>query len=644
MIDIHDLTYELPGGRKLCDALTWRVDKGQKVGLMGRNGEGKTTLLRLILGALEPDSGSITLAPKGAKLGYLPQDLAELPENTPLMTYLKEASGFAQLEAQLQKALARAASGDEKDLEALSALQEAYERADGYHFESSAFKTLAGLGFKPGDGTKLCGQFSGGWRMRISLAVLLLSNPDILLLDEPTNHLDTESMEWLERRLASMDATMVVISHDRAFMDKIVTAVGHLQRGKITVFSGNYSSYLNSKAQWEENLRRENEAKLEQVAHLQSFVDRFRYKASKARQAQMRLKQIDKIEIDDIDVDEQNKFILQWPACTPPGRWVVKTEGLSKSYDHQVFADVNIELLKGQKIALLGYNGSGKSTLSRLLAGVEEPTSGTVSWGHNVHKAYFAQDALDNLRPGLRVWDQVTDLRPEWVEGQRRGLLGRFGFGDEDLNKPLSVLSGGEKSRLALARLTMTPSNFLILDEPTNHLDAHTKELFERAVLDYPGTLIIVSHDRSFLNRLVTGVWYIADGKLTTYEGDYAAFRAKREAQLALEGVDRPKVKATPTKEDKRRAAESRNQLHAKLKPYKARLQGLEERIEAKEEEKEGLEAQLCDPGAVEDMQTLQKRYATLSAELEEDYAQWEALTEEIETIEQAHRAEGESS
>lgn len=640
MIDLQGLELTLPGGRKLFDGLCWRVDKGQKVGLMGRNGEGKTTLLRLLIGEREADGGVITLAPKKARVGYLPQDLAELPDDKPLIEHLKTASGFGELERQLKETENDAAAGDQASLAALGRAQEAYERAGGYAFESLAFKTLSGLGFKAKDGTKLCGQFSGGWRMRISLAVLLLSKPDILLLDEPTNHLDTESMEWLENRLKNDSATMVIISHDRTFMDKIVTSVGHLQNGKITVFSGNYSHYLQAKDQWVAETERANQAKAQQIAHLQSFVDRFRYKDSKAKQAQARLKMIEKLGPLETSEEKQNKLALQWPSAPQPGRWVLQAENLSKSYSEPVFDGLNLEILKGEKIALVGYNGSGKSTLSRLLAGVEQPDSGTVRWGHQVQLARFAQEAAQNLNYSGTVWDQVGSLRPDWSQGQRRGLLGRFGFEADDLSKRVSDLSGGEKSRLALAQLTMTPSNFLLLDEPTNHLDAHTKELFQQAVLRYPGTLLLVSHDRGFLNSLATRVWELRDGALYSYEGNYDAYLAKKAA-LTLQTEGQSRQTEPPSKEDRRQAAVRRNALYRKLKPLRDRLAEIEEKIAALENEQTQLEEQLCNPGS--DLAAQTERYGRLQTELAQQMTQWEELMSRITDEEEAHKAsEGE--
>ena len=639
MIQAVDLCLTLPGGRRLFDGLNWQVPDGARTALVGANGVGKTTLLRTIVGQVSADSGEIRISPSGATVGYLPQDLAELPP-IPLMEYLKERTGLTEAADRLKDAEARmGASAGPDDLNRHARLQAQYERLGGYEFESMAAKTLGGLGFRPGDAGKRCSDFSGGWKMRISLAALLLCRPDHLLLDEPTNHLDTESMEWLESWLSGYDGTMVAISHDRFFMDKIVTSVAHLKNGRLTCTRGNFSDYLAISEAQAELLAKQAKRQRAEMEHLQSYVERFRYKASKATQAQSRIKRLEQMEPVQT-VQKERTVSMRFPDCRQSGRVVLKAENLAKEYDEPVFSGLTFEILRGDKVALVGVNGAGKSTLSRLLAGVEKPSGGSVTLGHGVEAAYFSQSSSENLCYENTVWQEAVSQSPDWTQGQRHGLLGCFLFGPDDLEKRVAVLSGGEKSRLALAKILMKPSNFLILDEPTNHLDMVTRELFQQAVLAYSGTLLIVSHDRYFLNLLADRVLEIRDHRLFDYQGNYSWYIAARERQMAAAEASSPAESAADRNDRRarrREEGERRNEIYRRKKEYAAQLAELEKDIAADEALIAELDGQLCDPSVIASGTKLESAMigrAQAVSRLEERMSRWESLMEIIGAIE----------
>lgn len=630
MIQIQDLSLTLPGGRELFSNLKWRVEKGEKTGLMGRNGVGKTTLLRLIAGQIEADGGKIFLSPSNPKPGYLAQDLAELPDQVKLIDYFKTSCGLTELEAKLTSINQRL-THDPSLIDEQSLLQERYEQLNGYNFEALALKTVTGLGFRNTDLQRLCQEFSGGWKIRISLACLLLTRPPIMLLDEPTNHLDTESMEWLESWLKSYDGTLVVISHDRHFMDKLITSVAHLDNCEITTFKGNYSHYLTACQQWQEQKQKEAAEKQKQIAHLQSFVDRFRYTDSKAKQAQNRLKMIERLGPVETVQQRQKTAHLRFCPCQPSGKKVLTATNLGHRYDqNQVFSNLNFEVARDEKIAVVGYNGAGKSTLMRLITGKEQPTEGQIVWGHNVQIGSFTQQAIDNLDYAKTVMEHFSQHSPHLSFNERRGVLGKFLFTDDDLNKKIAVLSGGEKSRLALACLTLFPCNLLVLDEPTNHLDAQTKAVFEQALSLYEGTLILISHDRSFLNSLATRIWELREGTLYDYNGNYDRFIELRAAQQnevsqAKELTNRDKIK-----EQKRLEGQRRNELYRRTKALREQISQTEHQIEELEQEKQDLETKLCSQSDGAQMAQWAIAHNQTEQNLTKALHLWETLMEQL--------------
>jgi ATP-binding cassette subfamily F protein 3 len=644
MIQIKDITLTFAGGRKIFDHLNWQIDTGSRVGLVGVNGAGKTTLLRTLIGQISVDTGEILISPASASTGYLPQDLAELPDVT-LMQYLKDQAGISQAERLLKKREEELASASPAEHKRLLLLHDkavaAYESLGGYSFEALSKKALRGLGFRNGDDCKRCREFSGGWKMRIALAGLLLSRPDIMLLDEPTNHLDTESMEWLENWLLEYKGTLIAISHDRIFMDKIMKGIAELHNGTIHLYKGNFSDYLRISEEQKHILEQSAQRQKVEIAKTEAFIERFRYKATKASQVQSRIKALEKVQLIHTE-SAQKQISLHFPPCPPSGRIVLKIEDVSKSYgDNVVFQHINTSIERGQKIALVGVNGAGKSTLSRIISGHETPTSGKCELGYHVKPAFFSQESAQNLNYEHTIWQEIYPLNMEMSESEKRTLLGSFLFCGSDIYKSVKVLSGGEKSRLSLAKILINPSNFLILDEPTNHLDMVTRDLFQQALLKYDGTLLIVSHDRYFLNCIAQRVWELRDGILHDYNGNYSSFIEQRQAQLEHEG-QKLDVQNTPQKRDadrekKREEAERRNEIYRRKKIYVEELSKLESSITSLERRKKGDEQSLCLPEILNDSEKVQKYMKDLSETentLKASMDRWEELIEIIDKIE----------
>ncbi len=646
MIEIKDLKVNF-GEQTVLSGINWFITPKSRIGLVGENGAGKTTLLRVIAGAADYD-GVITM-PKGHGIGYLPQDLVEVKE-MPLLDYLKERAGLTEISEELAGCEHRMSelSQDAPELKQLLAeherLQREFEAKGGFGFDIEAKQVMLGLGFSPAeDAARLTSEFSGGWKMRIALAALLLSHSEILLLDEPTNHLDTESMEWLESWLRDYRGTIIAVSHDRRFLDNMVTTVAELAGGVVNLYSCGYEKFLTEREERRARLEAEWEQQKEKIDEIQHFVERFRYKATKARQVQSRLKQLEKMEITELEGPSKN-VSFSFPESPRSGREVVKAEGLTKRYGaHTVFSGVDLVIERGQRVALVGVNGAGKSTLMRLLNQSEEPTEGSSTLGLNVKKAYFSQESSKNLDYSRTIWQEVNNTGSKLLEGAKRNLLGAFLFSGDEIYKPVSVLSGGEKSRLGLLKMLLSESNFLILDEPTNHLDYATKELFQKALLQYGGTILIVSHDRAFLDDLVDRVVEIRDGALYDYPGNYSWFINKRAAKDAdpapgkttadLSAEGRPDSK---TKEQKRAAAEERNRLYRAKKQFVDRLPLCEGEIAQAERRKAEINADLCSPQVLsqsQQVQSLMKELKETEVRLKELYTEWEELSIRIEEI-----------
>ena len=604
-------------------------------------------MLRMLAGEAEPDGGTIFM-PKDHTVGYLPQDLVEI-DNVPLLDYLKRRAGLEKLSAELTETERKLSSLDENSpmLKSLLSLHERlqrnFEAKGGFGFDIEAKQVLKGLGFRPErDSLRLTSEFSGGWKMRIALAALLLSRPDILLLDEPTNHLDTESMEWLESWLRDYRGTIIAVSHDRRFLDNMVTSVAELTGGKINIYSCGYEKFLTEREERRARLEAEWEQQKEKIEDIQRFVERFRYKATKATQVQSRIRQLEKMEITELEGPSKS-VSFKFPESPRSGLDVISGKNLTKIYgENIVFKDLSVTIQRGERVALVGVNGAGKSTLLRLLNQSEEPTEGTVTYGLNVKRKYYSQESAQNLDYNRTIWQEVNNTGSKLLEGAKRNLLGAFLFSGDEIYKPISVLSGGEKSRVGLLKMLLSESNLLILDEPTNHLDQSTKVLFQKALMEYGGTILIVSHDRSFLDDLVDRVIEIRDGVLYDYPGNYSWFIEKRkrqtEAQIPTQTNNQEKQEAAPerTKEQKRAEAEERNRLYRERKVFQAQLDPIEKSIETDEARKEEISSLLCDAEVLSDSNRVRELMLELKEtenRLKENYPKWEELAAKIEEI-----------
>ncbi len=649
------------GGQQVFRGLNWRVRNGDRVGLVGPNGAGKTTLFRLITEQLEPDSGSLQRG-RGVTIGYLPQEGIEVAGRT---LFVETRSALPQLTdiqtelSEIHTALEQNNGDEEEHTELLARygeLQHRFEELGGFRADAEVAKVLNGLGFREDQFEQPTETFSGGWQMRIALAKLLLQQPDVLLLDEPTNHLDLDSLLWLEGYLHSYHGSIVLISHDREFLDRMATRIAALHRWALSEYVGNYSAFERQFEREVEAYQKAYTEQQEEIERIKKFVDTFRYNARKASQVQSRIKQLEKMELLEPPQSVPKGVRFHFPATHRSGRVVLELQGAAKQYgDLQVFRELNLIIERGDRIALVGVNGAGKSTLSRILAGVEDSTTGERRLGYNVSLDYYAQQQAERLQGENTVYQEISrDARTEVVP-ELRTLLGAFLFSGDAIEKRVAVLSGGEKSRLALAKMLLQPSNVLILDEPTNHLDIRTKDVLREALLQFGGAFVIVSHDRYFLKGLVTKVLEMRDGQLIVYPGSFDEFLQWKERQEETlspgASTDVQGRGARTITKDQQTAAEvlavieeakrgknayaQQKAARAERQRREKRLSELEKQIAGFEERKNALEAMMADGALFSDPQRakdLTAEYETLKHKLEEHYTAWSALAEEMET------------
>ncbi|MBD2538875.1 ABC-F family ATP-binding cassette domain-containing protein [Coleofasciculus sp. FACHB-SPT36] len=553
MLRLEHISKIYPTGEVLKD-VNWEVKPGDRIGLVGVNGAGKSTQLKIIAGEMEPTAGEV-IRPANLHIAYLTQEFEVDPTRTvreELWTVFKEAN-------EVQHALARVpremetANPDELDrlIHKLDRLQRQFEALDGYGLDARIEKMLPEMGFAPEDGDRLVSAFSGGWQMRMSLGKILLQKPDLLLLDEPTNHLDLETIEWLETYLKGLKTPIVIVSHDREFLDRLCTQIVETERGVSTTYLGNYSAYLQQKAENQEAQLSAYERQQKELEKQQVFVDRFRASATRSTQAKSREKQLEKIERIEAPTGGLRTLRFRFPDAPRSGREVVEIQNLVHTYDEKIlFLDANLLMERGDRIAFLGPNGAGKSTLLRLIMGMEQPTEGSVQLGaHNVIPGYFEQNQAEALDLSRTVMETIHDEVPEWKNEEVRTLLGRFLFSGDTVFKKVEALSGGEKARLALAKMLLRPVNLMILDEPTNHLDIPAKEMLEEAIQNYEGTVILVSHDRYFISKVANKIVEIRDGEFRLYRGDYHYYldkiaEEKEQARLEAIAADKAAKKA----------------------------------------------------------------------------------------------------
>ena len=537
MTSVDGLTVEF-GDRALFKDISFQINEKDRIALMGKNGAGKSTLLKILAGQRKPSRGNVS-APKDTVIAYLPQHLMTEDGRT---LYEEASQAFAPLFAMekriddLNRQLTERTDYDSPEyyklIEEVSALSEKYYSIDLTHFEADVEKTLLGLGFKREDLQRQTSDFSGGWRMRIELAKMLLKNPDVLLLDEPTNHLDIDSIQWLEEFLISNGKAVVVISHDRTFVDNITTRTIEVTMGRIYDYKVNYSKYLELRKDRRAQQQKAYDEQQKMIAETKDFIERFKGTYSKTLQVQSRVKMLEKLELIEVDEEDTSALRLKFPPSPRSGSYPVIAQELSKYYgDHLVFKEAGFTIQRGEKVAFVGRNGEGKSTPVKCIMGEITDYTGKLTLGHNVQIGYFAQNQASLLDEELTVFQTVDDVTPSELKSNTKNLLGAFMFSGDDIDKKVKVLSGGERTRLAMIKLLLQPVNLLILDEPTNHLDLKTKDILKNALIDFDGTLIVVSHDRDFLNGLAQKVYEFGNGKVTEHLEDINGFLRKKKME-----------------------------------------------------------------------------------------------------------------
>ncbi|HEY0880341.1 MAG TPA: ABC-F family ATP-binding cassette domain-containing protein, partial [Archangium sp.] len=610
----------------------------------GANGTGKSTLLKILIGQVHPDRGTLTFRRK-SRVGYLPQDLQALPPGSLVDAVMSTVPGRETLDERLKVTEEQlAGTTDETEqmelAEALSELHEERENFDAHFGKHRAEQILLGLGFKVSDFGRVTTEFSGGWRMRAALAGLLLQDPDLLLLDEPTNHLDLPTLAWFDAFLKRSRKAMVLISHDRGFLNRQINKVVSLETEGVRTWSGNYEDYRRQRAEEYERLLVQADKVETRRKELETFINRFRAKASKATQAQSKMKQLEKLE--SVAVHKERAVVsFSFPEVAQSGREVVTFKGITKAWGQNVIYDrLDAQVLRGQRIAVVGMNGAGKTTLLKMLARELEPDAGTVTLGHNVVMGYYAQHHADTLERTHSILDEMMELVPDKPQSFVRSVLGSFLFSGDDVEKKIGVLSGGERARVALAKLLLKPANLLVMDEPTNHLDLDSSEALIEALEGYGGTLMFVSHNRSFLDALATHVWDVRDQKVVPYPGNLAEYLQHLDAEAAArakgeEVVAKPEEKVTE-KDRKRIEAEARQAKSARSGPLKKEIAKLEARIAELETAQATREAQLVDPAFAADFaksRPVLDAHREAAAELEAAMARWEAASTELASL-----------
>ncbi len=649
MLSLENLFLQY-GGRKLFDGINANILPHDRIGLVGSNGAGKTTLLKIIAGEADAERGQVARA-RYVTVGYLPQDgLAASGE-----TIYREAETAFEEVLEVRRRLDALHAESERMppddprhselLEIEGELRHRLEELDAFRMKSKIESILLGLGFRMEDMERPAGEFSGGWQMRLAMAKLLLREPSLLLLDEPTNHLDIESQQWLESYLRNYDGALILVSHDRAFLDTLCTRTLALSMGRLEDYSGNYSFFEKESAHRKAIRAQAQANQQKKLDHTQRFIDRFRAKATKAAQVQSRIKQLEKVERIELE-EEEDSIGFEFPVPPKSGQVVMELQGLAKSYgDLCVFRNLDLRVERGDRIAIVGVNGAGKSTLARIMAGVEPATAGKRLPGHNVSLSFFAQHQAQELNPRQTVLEAAEEKAPRTTETRIRTLLGAFLFRGDDVFKSVSVLSGGEKSRLALVRMLLQAGNFLILDEPTNHLDMRSKGVLQQALGAFPATYAIVSHDRDFLDPIVNKVLEVSHNGLRLLPGNVSDYLVRRETEKAAASADGARQQSTrpviddglSPKERRRREAAKRRERSSAVKPLKDREAALEKKIATLESRQQELEQRMADPNLYEkatDARSIVAEYDEVKDALSRAMKDWSHVVDELNAIE----------
>jgi ATP-binding cassette subfamily F protein 3 len=634
MISITNLSYYI-GGRALYENASMFIKPKDKIGLIGLNGKGKSTLLKLINGDYRPDSGTISKS-NDCTLGFLNQDLLSYQTDDAIVTVAMEAFRDAvDIQREIEIVLHKLEHEYSDALvERLARLQEQFEHLDGYSMQAKAEEVLEGIGFSTADLHRPLKEFSGGWRMRVMLAKLLLEKPSLLMLDEPTNHLDLPSIEWVENYLRNYEGAVIVVSHDRTFLDNVATKTVEVTQQQLVTYEGNYSHYLEEKAMREEIQQNAYENQQQKIRQTERFIERFRAKATKARQVQSRVKALERMDKIEEVVDDTAAVNFRFRFSQQPGRFIVTLKEISKSYGSlEILGNASASIERGDKIALIGANGKGKSTLLRIIAG-QEPVDGERVIGYNVIQAFYAQHQLEALHVENEIIDELKQAGSGKTEQELRNVLGCFLFSDEDQFKKIKVLSGGEKSRVALAKTLISEANFLLLDEPTNHLDFISENILIQALQQYQGTFVVVSHNRHFVHQVANKIWYIEDKQIKEYPGTYEEYeywRKKNQADTVTAAPAKSKPQKTPDPVKPTAPSDE-----AQLRNLSRDLKKVEERIESLQTEKTKLENELTRPEVYSDfgrLNAVQEKFNEVNKNLTESNAEWERIAIAIDEI-----------
>lgn len=642
MLAINNLSYYI-GSRALYEDASLHIKPKDKIGLIGLNGTGKSTLLKLINGDYQPDGGEISKS-NDCTIGFLNQDLLSFQSDDSILNVAMQAFEEAlEVEHQIEKVLKQMETHyEDKLVNRLTRLQERFEMLEGYKLQAKAEEILEGIGFSTDDLHRPLREFSGGWRMRVMLAKLLLEQPSLLMLDEPTNHLDLPSIQWIENYLRTYEGAVIIVSHDRQFLDNTAEMIVEVAHQQLNTYAGNYSFYLEEKELRKEIQQNAYENQQQKIKQTERFIDRFRAKATKARQVQSRVKSLERMNRVDEVIDENATVNFRFNFKKRAGRFLVELNDASKSYGSQeIFRNTSIAVERGSKIAMVGANGKGKSTLLRMIAGTEA-FSGERKMGYNVEMGFYAQHQLESLNIENEILDELKQAGSEKTEQELRSILGSFLFTDDEVFKKIKVLSGGEKSRVALAKTLIGEANFLILDEPTNHLDIQSVNILVQALQQYQGTFIIVSHDRHFISEVADKIWYIEDKEAKEYPGTFPEFvtwKNKRDQQLVQEETSTPKnnTAARPSHASNP-GQQPDKELQNELKKLQIRLEETEFAVTGLENEKQDIEKELAKPAVYGDVDLLEEstqKFEEINRKLSEANSTWETLALQIEELEE---------